>query len=305
MPRLLWQQRQDIGPPARFGAAMVYMTSREKSLLWGGFDGSEVLGDTWEWDGEGWIQVDDTGPAPSVQGAVGLAFDSVRKVAVFFGLGDPAPETWEWDGEAWTQVEDTGPQPFFSRFQMVYDRSRQVTILEGGSVQSGSNQFLPVGTWAWDGRTWTQVADVGPPQRFWAALGYDGSRERTVHFGGANIDKTFERDTWEWDGNTWEQVTNMGPTARVAHAMTGTSGATLLFGGLAPPAQAPFELLRDTWTWDGTYWHQRQDMGPSPRFWHAISWDPARRRGVLFGGLTVVAEKVVFLSDTWESFEAT
>jgi hypothetical protein len=236
---------------------------------------------------------------------VGLAFDSVRNVAVFFSFDGTASETWEWDGEAWTQVEDTGPHAVNFRSRMVYDRARRVTVLEAGSVLSGSDQFLPVGTWAWDGSTWTQVADVGPPQRALAALGYDASRERIVHFGGINIDETAERDTWEWDGNAWEQVANMGPRARFTHAMTGTSGATLLFGGLAPAVEnAPPELFRDTWTWDGEYWHQRQDMGPSPRLWPAMSWDVARRRGVLFGGATLVGENVIYLNDTWESFEA-
>jgi hypothetical protein len=286
-------------------AAMVYMTSTDRSLLWGGFNESQVFGDTWEWDGEGWVQVEDTGPAPYLH--AGLAFDSVRNVTVFFSLNpsQTAWETWEWDGEAWTQVEDTGPRASNLAFQMVYDRARQVTVLEGGSVQNGSSLFPPVGTWVWDGSAWTQVADVGPPQRGLAALGYDASRERIVHFGGLNMDETYERDTWEWDGNTWEQVTNMGPTARFGHAMTGTSAATLLFGGIAHEVEnTPRELFRDTWTWDGAYWHQRQDMGPAPRLLPAMTWDVARSRGVLFGGVTLVAENLIYLNDTWESFEA-
>jgi hypothetical protein len=145
---------------------------------------------------------------------------------------------------------------------------------------------------------WTQAADVGPPQRGSAALGYDATRERIVHFGGANIGGIFERDTWEWDGNAWEQVANMGPTPRRSHAMTGTSGATLLFGGLGLIVEnTPTELFGDTWTWDGQYWRQRQDMGPSPRFWSAMAWDDARERGVLFGGVTLVAGEDMFLND--------
>jgi hypothetical protein len=57
MACLLWQQRQDIGPPARIGAAMVYMASTARSLLWGGVDDSNIFGDTWngmERDGCKW-----------------------------------------------------------------------------------------------------------------------------------------------------------------------------------------------------------------------------------------------------------
>jgi Galactose oxidase, central domain len=312
MARLLWQQRQDIGPAARLGAAMIYMPPTGKTLLWGGAQevsgGSlEPLGDTWEWDGDGWVQVADMGPAPLL--FAGMALDSTRDVVVLF-TQNPAGtvwETWEWDGEGWTQVEDTGPNAAQSAFQIVYDSARQVTILEGGSVASGSGTYIPVGTWQWDGTTWTQVADVGPPARVLCGLGYDATRGRVVLFGGLNLDSTLEPDTWEWDGNEWEQITNVGPPPRYGHAVTGTSGATLAFGGVRTAAGlTSTALLRDTWTWDGSFWHQRQNMGPAPRAAHALSWDAAKQRGVLFGGLTILPSQTTntYLGDTWESFEA-
>jgi hypothetical protein len=305
MMRVLWQQKQDIGPAARVAAAMVYNASTARTLLWGGYDvfAGIRFGDTWEWDGEGWVQVADTGPAPTA--FAGLAFDSVRNVAVLFTSNEPNAgpwETWEWDGQGWTQVDDTGPQAANAFFQLVYDRARNVTLLEGGAVQSGSAVSPPVGTWSWDGTTWTQLADMGPPQRVLTALAYDASRRRVVHFGGQNYDGTYGRDTWEWDGSAWEQVENIGPVARYGHGLTGTAGATLLFGGIALDT-TPLEPLRDTWTWDGNHWQQRQDMGPSPRGWFPMTWDMARTRGVLFGGYTMLGGQGNQLGDTWEVFE--
>lgn len=301
MPRLLWQQRQDIGPAPRMGAAMVYMTSR--TLLWGGGDSGAFFGDTWEWDGEGWVQVADTGPAPFAW--AGLAFDSNRNVAVLFtsNVANTAWETWEWDGQGWTQVEDTGPKTRNNLFGLVYDRARQVTVLEGGAVRRTLGT-PPVGTWTWDGTSWTQVSDVGPPQRFFSARAYDASRQRVVHYGGLDTDGTTTssgRETWEWDGSLWEEVQNIGPSSRVGHAMTGTDGATLLFGGREPISVPPV-LMGDSWTWDGDHWHQRQDMGPTPRWLSGMSWDATRTRGVLFGGFTMIPNPT-FLGDTWESFE--
>src|SRR5512132_2349595 len=87
MPRLLWQQRQDIGPSGRYGAAMVYMASTSRTLLWGGYDDTTFFGDTWEWDGELWVQVEDTGPTPFA--LAGLTFDSIRNVTVFFNSNQP------------------------------------------------------------------------------------------------------------------------------------------------------------------------------------------------------------------------
>src|SRR5215207_838598 len=151
MARLLWQHREDIGPSRRFLATTTYMSSTAKTHLWGGAEGSQRFGDTWEWDGSGWVQVADTGPTPFL--AVGLAFDSVRNVTVLFTSDEnlTAFETWEWNGDGWTQVEDTGSQAANGAFAMVYDRARQVTILEGGAVGSGLSQQPRVGTWAWVG----------------------------------------------------------------------------------------------------------------------------------------------------------
>jgi hypothetical protein len=192
---------------------MVYMDSSQRTLLWGGagfvqtagrYAGSRFYGDTWEWDGESWVQVADTGPAPNA--GIGLAFDSARNVVVMFayhGWADPDRpnmETWERDGQGWTQVGDSGPRTYNHIHQIVYDSARQVTLLEGGSIGSdGAKSYEPVGTWVWNGNVWTQVADVGQPLRVSAALAYDASRERAVTFS-AQIpagDSMLNPGTWE------------------------------------------------------------------------------------------------------------
>jgi hypothetical protein len=284
---------------------MVYMAPSARSLLWGGRGLSLRFSDTWEWDGEGWVQVADTGPAPRAY--AGLAFDSRRNVAVLFTHWPPQTirETWEWDGAGWTQVDDMGPRAQNILFAMVYDSARQVTLLEGGSLRSGVplSTTPPVGTWAWDGTAWTQLDDLGPPQRASSALAYDASRQRVVRFGGLNVTgSAYGRDTWEWDGNRWEEVQNIGPVSRFGHAMTGTAGATLLFGGVEVETP-PLDSLGDTWTWDGDHWRQRQDIGPSRRWFSAMSWDSARARGVLFGGAAMPPNVGPYLGDTWEAFE--
>src|SRR5262249_32272141 len=43
-------------------------------------------------------------------------------------------------------------------------------------------------------------------------------------------------------------------------------------------------------------WTQRQDVGPSPRFGHAMAYDTSRHRSVLFGG---DAGAGALLGDTW------
>jgi hypothetical protein len=67
---------------------------------------------------------------------------------------------------------------------------------------------------------------------------------------------------------------------------------TVLFGGssLAAP-------LGDTWLWGGLAWAQAEDIGPAPRLRHALAFDSARQRIVLFGG---EAAGGALLGDTWE-----
>jgi hypothetical protein len=272
---------------------MVFMESAGKTLLWGGL--SEInnwLNDTWEYDGADWVQVADTGPSPEF---VGIAYDSDREVTVLFSRRLQVAETWEWDGEVWTQIGDTGPQPLSGYYRMAYDRARKVTILEGGGQQPGPLSSSAVGTWAWDGTAWTQLADVGPVIRYDAGLAYDEPREQVVFFGGWTVGVE-QGDTWAWDGTDWKQVADIGPSPRGGHAMAGTGTAVLLFGGLA---SAP-TYLADTWEWDGKHWVQRQDMGPSGRCLAGISWDAARARAVLFGGESGTDKTH---RDTWESFE--
>jgi hypothetical protein len=282
---------------------MAYTEPTARTLLWGG---APSAGDTWEWDGEGWVQVADTGPSLLVEYA-GLVFDAKRNVAVLFtsNATNTAWETWEWDGTIWTQVDDTGPFAYNSLFRLVYDSTRAVTLLEGGSGPDVFPSAPPVGTWGWDGSVWTQLADQGPPQRILGALADDASRGRVVSFGGLDAPAINTgppygtRDTWEWDGSSWEQVLDFGPVARYGHGMVGTAGPAVLFGGSDLETDQE-TLMNDTWTWDGTYWRQLQDMGPSPRWLTAMSWDAARNRGVLFGGRQAATN----LGDTWESFEA-
>jgi hypothetical protein len=47
-------------------------------------------------------------------------------------------------------------------------------------------------------------------------------------------------------------------------------------------------------------WTQKEDIGPSARFGHAMTYDSVRSRTVLFGGSLVVGGQVGSVNDTWE-----
>jgi hypothetical protein len=291
---LLWTQRQDIGPSARFGHALAYDASGKRTVLVGGDGLGTFFRDTWLWDGEAWTQVEDIGPSGRAGHAT--AFDSARSRVVLFGgrSGGALSDTWVWDGDAWTQVEDTGPSAR-NRHALAYDSARSRVVLFGGQAQDGG---LLGDTWEWDGDAWTQVADAGPPARGGHAMCFDAVAARTVLFGGSE-----ESDTWAWDGTDWTALNDVGPAPCRGTALVFTGQSSILFGGIEP-TPAPVTLFRQTWELEGSDWTERQDMGPTARYGHAMAYDQERGRVVLFGGSSAPSATATaddLWSDTWET----
>ena len=83
------------------------------------------------------------------------------------------------------------------------------------------------------------------------------------------------------------------PSARSKHAMAFARGSIVLFGG----ADAVSGEMGDTWTWSGSDWTQQPSLvAPSARVDHAMAYDFARGKIVLFGGTAGGVDQ----GDTWE-----
>jgi hypothetical protein len=281
---------------------MAYDSARARVVLFGGASLQPVTGplnDTWEWDGQIWIQVGDIGPSPRVLHA--MAYDAGRQRLVLFGgfahdgeKNTTFGDTWEWNGEYWTQVSDTGPTAR-SDHAMTYDGSTGRVVLYGGT--GGDNPGAAFETWEWDGEAWTQTEnDIGPGDRTRHAMVYDEARKRVVLFGGQSgaADVLGKSDTWERSGGIWARVADTGPEPRHDHAMAYDGKRVILFGGFTGS-----DSNGATWQWDGKHWAQRGDFGPRPRFSLAMAYDSTRDRVVLFGGQA----QGQTLGDTWELAE--
>ncbi len=306
MAKVLWTQKQNIGPRPRAGHAMTYDTARQRVVLFGGESfGGVTYGDTWEWDGDSWTQVQDIGPTPRAFHA--LAYDGTRQRTVLFGgraMAGLVGDTWEWDGENWTQVADSGPAGR-SGHAIAYDVQRQRIVLFGGTAETRRND-----TWEWDGDEWVQQGDSGPSPRAYSAMAYDSRRNRLVLFGGATEDQQSLGDTWEWDGTAWTEESAFGADPCAGGAMVFKGGRIALFGGVTSvdTPEAPPEFFNRSWEWDGKHWTARQDIGPGSRAFHAMAFDSARTRVVLFGGSSALPSAPTAAAsvrgDTWEQFEA-
>ncbi len=139
------------------------------------------------------------------------------------------------------------------------------------------------------------------------AMVYDTARGVSVLFGGIDVNSSSVSDTnatygdtWEFDGLAWQQkFPAHSPSARYGHAMTYDSarGVTVLFGGRAQ-ISGQTTCFNDVWEWNGSDWSLVATVGasPSPRAYHGMAYDSARRAHVMHGGLFVFLVE----GDTWE-----
>jgi hypothetical protein len=77
----------------------------------------------------------------------------------------------------------------------------------------------------------------------------------------------------------------------------------VLFGGVEVISQYDGIRHDETWEWDGSTWVDvaiEPNARPSARFDHAMAFDSARGRVVLFGGFSTG-----YLRDTWELIDGT
>lgn len=183
--------------------------------------------------------------------------------------------------------------------------SAPATLGQNPALQKTSNQpALQTGLWT------RPIDDASPNPLTLAdhAMAYDSLRGKVVLFGGTHggnqANQSIGGATWEWDGTTWKQMAKSswipmaaGPSPRYGHALAYDSlrQRVVLFGGRTFPPGAGNRYLDDTWEWDGAAWNQVVNAGPSARSNHAMVYDSARGRIVLYGGFDGSGK-----SDTWE-----
>jgi hypothetical protein len=295
-----WRQAPAApGIGVRNGHAMVYDAAVGRVVSYGGANASEVLGDTWTWDGDArtWRLLAGTGPGPRTFPA--MAYDARRRQTilfggnrVLFGRNDEdasfLSDTWSLQEGRWTVRRATGPAPR-AEAGMAYDARRGRVVLFGGHRRTAEGRIRLGDTWEWDGERWTEMAAKGPAPRSGAAFAYDERRERIVLFGGSGA----SNDTWEWDGIQWTPAPAGDPPGRfnAAMAFDGRAGVLLRFGGWTGTTR-----VGDTWTLLRGTWERLPVQGPSARNHSPMAFDRRRNRVVLFGG----HDGEYVFGDTWE-----
>jgi len=205
-------------PPTRRFASMVYDETLKKTVLFGGFDGTNYRSDTWTWDGTNWTEVKKN--RPTHRSNFSMWYDPLqKKTLIYGGLGRASlddritryTDMWAFNGTGWTKLTvSTTPGERFGA-QIAVDPRNGKLVLFGGlraelnSTTNTRTQFFDNDTWVWDGAasTWTKLdPPFKPHARENGMMTWDPAGNEIVLFGGyAGV---YFSDTWAFDGAQWK-----------------------------------------------------------------------------------------------------
>ncbi len=269
--------------------------------------------DLWLWDGSAWHTQPATGPEPQSRLGHSLVYDPLNDRLVLFGgraaratncAGGARPEcldAWSWRAGEWTDLAITQPivpgrigaACFFEPF------TGAVAALGGMGSSDFYADLWVLGASGFEVAIAPLVDEHGDPLTIPAREGptmvFDPTEQQSLMYGGLSdlydcegSESAYCLYVWGWDGARWSPIdpeaSPSAPEPRAGHqaVYAAVPGAMLLFGG-----ETKFSDLNDTWLLADGLWTQTCTSGctpPSARIDHALAYEAARSRVILFGG---------------------
>jgi len=246
-------------PSARDTLSMVYDSTNEVVVLFGGFDLIGPSDETWEYDvnTQTWSGPILPATRPSGRAGAEMAFDSSSGSVVLFGGTngfDYFSDTWTYNSTTNTWTNRTPLSPIPNRratHRMIYDSTDDVTLLFGG--YDGTNPMIPIwygDTWEYDYtlNSWTNITNpaASPSAREHHGMAYSSGNDKTILFGGKQTIPY--NDTWIHNQTAdWAPLpVPTSPPARDSHRLVydSVNDVGIIFGGL----NSSSHHLNDTWT---------------------------------------------------------
>ena len=303
-----WTQRfPGHAPSVRSGHDLVYDSTRERIILFGGHAGKTDLNDTWQYKNNEWTSIN-TPDSPAVRQLAGAAFDPIRDRILLFGgtqLGADGKtnvslhDTWEFDGTTWRQILADGPA--VSKPLLAYDPKRNQMVLLAINDKFETQMYIydPAST------SWKQTTPAAlPPCVNEGMLAYDGADEALFYTGGVCANSSPAEDNYEWDGTTWNKIDVVIHSGRVFGAgltYVPEVSSALLYGG-ATGSGIPRSA---TFLYNNKAWLEVNDThDPAPRSLPSFTADPVNQAIWMLGGVTdtgVLFDFWKYQNGTWYS----
>ena len=235
----IWQKQFPIlKPSARLGHAMVYDTTHEVSILFGGYDGvGNYKNDTWIYDlgSNLWTNITPTKSPPARLGHAMAFHSELGKIVMFGGNnGSAMGDTWTYDysNNEWYELKPYSNPSKRNGHSMAYDSNENIILLACGSSTFGDD------TWTFN-YEWNDKLLLREPNKLWYYdMTFDSEKNRFFLFGGYSQLYPYPTLNTIWtysiSDNKWTIISSQNkPSARSGHSMAYTEDyeVTVLFGG--------------------------------------------------------------------------
>lgn len=281
------------GPGGRVGHGMTYDLARDLVVLVAGCQANiadspgceftTALADTWEWNGERWLEsaplaIDDS---VSPRMAHLVSYNSVdERVMVFGGCTEGHLGTcYNALGDLWV-FDPAG----LGNWQRLSNRDDLKRAYPSGGFDSARGELVVVGglhdeifadQWSWNPTSgWSQTGGLGlaPPERDALSLIYDSTTRGIFLYGGENRDGDCDQaastecgDVWEWDNTRWQLGCAYGdetcgyqyiddsyyvPLPRLDNDLVAANNKIYSIGGWCKPQSEERRLCDDLWSWN-------------------------------------------------------
>lgn len=248
-----------------------------------------------------------------------MVYDGSNGTAYLFGGVDKRSpqldyslfDVWSFNSatESWNLLFNS--DSFYNAFQrdaIAFDPDASKIVLFSTFVNCKGVDPASCGveTWIYDIRinAFRNVTSGTEPSLRWGSrMVYDSESRRAILFGGSDgrTEQTLN-ETWAFDfeTNAWVLMSpaiSPPPHHFAAMVYHPTADRVILFGGYNIKDSA---ALNDTWSYDynkNAWVNLNPGAAPSPRLYHAMTWDLLSKRMILFGGISHLHGPV--LGDTW------
>lgn len=229
-PSLKWTKLNPSGdlPPAVNSHAIVYDSSRQQLVDFGGWGGLDQIWTSPLSTSAAWTEIVPADQGPLPRGDAAVIEDAVRHRVLLYGgqpNGSAMDDAWvlpQTGTPAWTRLLPTGTRPARYGHAAALDSSRSRMIVFGGSdgfeLVNDVWALALIGTPAWSKLT---PSGTKPPPRYGGRAIYDPGRDRIVVYGGFDTTNTVLGDAWALSlsgSGAWTHLTPSGGPPRFAEA---------------------------------------------------------------------------------------